>query len=393
MTDHVNACNEATTILLAAETPTLQHGMRHLLKKEGFEVLVAADGREALTTLRKASRPPDLIVSDINLPPQDGFEFLRAIRSNRAWLTIPFLFLTDRHELERVRQGYLLGADDCLVTPMDRERFLLIIHSKLKRYTELREQIEKQQRKLDEAKRAFTSMVAHELRTPLSSISMAADILGRQLNGQGLPEIREMLDIVQGGSVRMGRVVEQMVLYVMLESGALEEAIGAYTYPSLVRDAVIGAIDRARQFHYRGWKNLVHFNELDPGVLVRCDLATLKHALAEVISNAMTFADPDQPIQVTQWVSDGQVWVTVTDYGPGIPAEDLPHVFEPYRQVERQRHEQQGIGMGLPLARGIIQAHHGNFELCSVVDRGTQVIISVPVYQDSTAGEELAAGA
>lgn len=58
MTDHVNACNEATTILLAAETPTLQHGMRHLLKKEGFEVLVAADGREVLTTLRKASRPP-----------------------------------------------------------------------------------------------------------------------------------------------------------------------------------------------------------------------------------------------------------------------------------------------------------------------------------------------
>ncbi len=204
-----------------------------------------------------------------------------------------------------MRQGYLLGADDCLVTPMDRERFLLIIHSKLKRYTELREQIEKQQRKLDEAKRAFTSMVAHELRTPLSSISMAADILGRQLNGQGLPEIREMLDIVQGGSVRMGRVVEQMVLYVMLESGALEGRRRIHL-PQLGARRRHRAIDRARQFHYRGWKNLVHFNELDPGVLVRCDLATLKQALAEVISNAMTFADPDQPIQVTQWVSDGR---------------------------------------------------------------------------------------
>ncbi len=72
--------------------------MRHLLKKEGFEVLVAADGREALTTLRSVAAPRS-DRRDINLPPQDGFEFLRAIRSNRAWLTIPFSVLTDRHEL------------------------------------------------------------------------------------------------------------------------------------------------------------------------------------------------------------------------------------------------------------------------------------------------------
>lgn len=393
MDDYVTSHGDVTTILLAAEKPTLQRGMKHLLTKEGFAVLVSADGNHALETLRTAARPPDLIVSDVNLPPQDGFEFLRTIRANRLWLTIPFLFLTDRRELEPLRQGYLLGADACLQTPMDREQFLLIIHGKLKRQAELREQIEQQRYALDKARREFTSMVAHELRTPLTSINMAAEILARHFSSHNLPEIQEIIDVMQHGSVRMTRMVEQMVLYMMLESGALRESVSAHPRPSRVRDAVIGAIDRARQFHYRGWKNLIHFNELDPDALVWGDPGAIKHALAEVISNAIAFADPDQPIQLTQWVSDGLVWVTVTDYGPGIPAEDLPYVFEPYRQAQRYKHEQQGVGIGLPLARGIIEAHGGTFELCSVANRGTQVIMGIPVCEaEDFAGDEALAG-
>lgn len=393
MTDNTATYFEAT-ILLAAQEPALQHGVRHLLLKEGFDVLVSTDGRQALETLNTRKQPPDLIVSDVDLPPQDGLEFLRTIRANRSWLTIPFLFLTDRHEFESLRQAYLLGADDLLHVPMDRERFLFAIRSKLKRYAELRAQIDQQQRALDEARHEFASMVAHELRTPLASISMAAEILARHFGGRSLPEVQEIIDVMEHGSVRMTRVVEQMVLYMTLESGALKESISAHLRPSPVRDAVIGAIDRARQFHYRGWKNLVHFDELDPNALIWCDLGAVKHALAEVISNAITFAAPDQPIQLTQWVSDGRVWVTVTDYGPGISAEDLLRVFEPYRQVERRKHEQQGIGIGLPLARGIIEAHGGIFELCSVVNRGTQVIIGLPVCEakEFASGEALAGG-
>lgn len=352
--------------------------MKQLLQGEGFEVVSAADGEEALTTPRRATSLPDLIVSDVDLPPVSGFELLRAIRQNHDWHSIPVLLLTEHSGLDAVREGYQLGADDCLAKPLDRERFLLIVRNKLKRSAELLERIKSQEAALNAAKRSLALMVAHELRTPLVSISMATDILTREINRLDSKQVQEMIDIMQNGSVRMSRVVEQIVLFITLESGALKESMKEGMRPSPVRDAVIGAIDRARQFTYRQPDNPLQFEELDPGALVRCDLGALKHALAELISNAMAFSTPEQPIHISQWVSDGRVWLTITDYGPGIPEDELPYVFQPYHQVERHKHEQQGIGIGLTLARGIIEAHGGTFELCSVANRGTQVIVGLP---------------
>lgn len=366
-------------ILIAAGKPLLRNGMRQLLESEGYGVVSAADAEQALTTLRNAPDLPDLIVSDVELPPDDGFKFLRAVRQNPDWLVIPFLILTEHTGLDAIREGYLLGADDCLAKPLDRERFLLIVRSKLKRQAELLERIERQETALKAAKRSLAHMVAHELRTPLVSIRMAVEILAREANRLDAKQIQEMIDALQNGSVRMSRVVEQIVLFTTLESGALQESLQDDLHPSPVRSAVIGAIDRARQFSYRQHENPVQFDELDPGALVQCDLGALKHALAEVISNAMAFSGPQELVHVLQWVSDGRVWVTITDYGPGIPEAELPHVFQPYHQIERHKYEQQGIGIGLPLARGIIEAHGGTFELCSVSGRGTQIIIGLPV--------------
>jgi len=377
------------SILIAAGKPILRSGMKQLLHSEGYNVVAAADGEEALTILRKTPYLPELIVSDVELPPATGFEFLRAVRQNPDWLAIPFLLLTEHPGLDAVREGYLLGADDCLAKPFDREQFLLIVQSKLRRQAELMARIERQEAALNAAKQSLAHMVAHELRTPLVSIRMATDLLARQINHLSAKQIQEMIDILQNGSVRMSRVVEQIVLLTSLESGALQESLREDLQPSPVRNAVIGAIDRARQFSYRQHENPVHFDELDPGALVQCDLAALKHALAEVISNAMVFSGPDGPVHLLQWVSDGRVWVTITDYGPGIPEDELPHVFQPYHQFGRNKYEQQGIGIGLTLARGIIETHGGTFELCSVLGRGTQVIIGLPLCTDCSADDAL----
>jgi signal transduction histidine kinase len=366
-------------ILIAAGKPYVLNGMKHLLQSEGYLVELAADSNEALSTLRKAGRLPDMIVSDVDLPPSDGFDLLRAVRENQDWAGTPFLILTGQTGIEAMREGYLLGADDCLPKPLDREHFLLVVRSKLVRQAQLLEQIRLEKQALDAAKRSLSLMVSHELRTPLVSINMATEILAREINQMDPHELQEIVEVMHNGSSRMSRVVEQIIMFVTLESGALKETLNEGLRPSPVRDAVIGAIDRARQFTYQRRENPVLFDELDPDALIRCDLGALKHALAEVISNAMTFSRPDQPVHLMQWVSDDKVWVTITDYGPGIPEEKLAHAFEPYQQYNRDKYEQQGIGIGLPLSRGIIEAHGGTFELCSVPGRGTQVIIGLPV--------------
>lgn len=370
------------TVLLVEDNPILLQGAGRALRQGGYEVMSAADGQAALALLQRQPHPPDLIVSDVTMPTMNGLDLLRAVRQNPSWLSIPFVFLTDCDDPEMIHQAYSLGADDYLLRPLDRDRLLLILGSKLKRQTELQAQTRAKQRALDAARDELTLMVAHELRTPLVGIRMATEILAREGNTLDPQQFREILEIIHSGGARMTRLVEQAIMVVMLQSGTLAESIASQSIPSPVRDAVIGAIARARQFDYRHKETPIQFDELDPDALVLCDLGALTHALAELLANAIAFATPGSPVQVTQWVSDERVWLTVTDYGPGIPAEELPHVFEPYRQVNRRKYEQQGIGIGLVLAREIIEAHHGTFELCSVTDRGTQVIMGLPLCRE-----------
>ncbi|WP_162910049.1 hybrid sensor histidine kinase/response regulator [Aggregatilinea lenta] len=370
----------AAIILFVDDNAALLRSVERLLRMEGFQTLLASDGSEALHLMESVTQLPDLIISDIAMPRMDGFELFETIRQRPEWMDIPFLFLTARDQLDDLRRGYALGADDYLVKPLDQERLIMIIRGKLKRRTELLESIQSQQDALSSAKRELSLMVAHELRTPLVSISMVTDILSRELNKMGAGQLDEMVDTMQSGSSRLSRLVEQMVLYVQFQSGALLEAIEMAVRPGYVRDAIIGAIDRARQFNYRRRDIAVRFEELDPGMMISGDLASLRQAMAEVISNAMAFSQPTDEVQITQWVAENLVWITITDQGPGIPEDELERVFEPFHQSNRQRFEQQGIGIGLALARGIIEAHGGALMLRSKEGRGTQVTISLPLY-------------
>ncbi|MBN1202306.1 MAG: response regulator [Anaerolineae bacterium] len=377
------ASDQAATILFVDDNPALLRSVERLLLMEGFNVVLASNGEEALEKLEAAAKSPDLIISDISMPKMDGFEFFEVVRDRREWFDIPFLFLTARDQIDDLRRGYSLGADDYMVKPLDHERLLLIIRSKLKRRGEMLGHIEGQQRALDDAKRELSMMVSHELRTPLVSITMVTDILTREINKMEPEQVKDMLQTMQSGSVRLTRLVEQMVMFVQYQSGALGDAIRAHARPNIIRNAVIGAIDRARQHSYRQREVPLRFDESDPDAQVSGDLMSLTHAFSELLSNAMAFSPPDGEIVITQWVADDMVWITITDQGPGMSEDELATVFQPFHQVNRKQYEQQGVGIGLVLAKGVFEAHDGLLELRSVVDRGTQAIVGLPVWDEA----------
>ncbi len=366
-------------IMFVDDNSALLRSVERLLRMEGFHVMLAMDGAEALQRLEAGPSLPDLIISDIAMPRMDGFEFFEAIRTHEEWLDIPFLFLTARDQIEDLRRGYSLGADDYLVKPLDQERLLLVVRSKLKRRSELMEHIQVQKLALDTAKTNLALMVAHELRTPLVSISMVADILTREMTQMDPAQVRDMLATMQSGSVRLSRLVEQMVMYVQLQSGALAEAVHKHLRPTGVRDTIVGSIKRAQRYDYRQRRIPIQFDDYASDVQVSGDINSLQHALSEVVMNAIMFSNPDGTIVVTDWAADGLVWTTITDDGPGIPPDELPRVFDPFYQVNRQRHEQQGIGLGLTLAKGIIEAHQGSVEVQSRLGHGTLVTVALPL--------------
>ena len=112
-------------VLLCDDEPDIIHQLKRIIEKEGFEVITAGDGSEALEVMRETH--PDLILSDIAMPGMNGYQFYHRVRGEDAWVWIPFIFITARDSALEVRYERELGADDYLVKPFAMEDLLAAV--------------------------------------------------------------------------------------------------------------------------------------------------------------------------------------------------------------------------------------------------------------------------
>ncbi len=377
MTDPHN--NTPALIMFVDDNIALLTGMGQLLELEGFDVMLAEDGVEAMRQLEASETIPHLIISDIAMPNMDGFELFQAIRKRKDWVSIQFLFLTAFDQADYLERAYELDPEAYLVKPFDEMHLLRLVRSRLRRREEWLQYIEAQQKKLNEAKRDLAMMVSHELRTPLVSMNIVTDMLSEEIDRMDPVQVRGLLDMMQGGSIRLTRLVEQMVMYVQLRSGAMTDALRQYFRPRRAADAVAGAVKNAKQHDYRQRGVSVELGRADLDVWINCDLNSLQHAITEVVLNAIAFSEPSEPVIIEQRMAGDFVQIIVCDRGPGIEPEELENIFNPFYQVNRKKTEQQGIGIGLTLAKEIVEAHDGTLMLESESGQGTNVIIALPV--------------
>lgn len=123
------------TLLIVEDHEFLREGLQLLLETEGYRVITAVHGREALRQMENVT--PDLILSDISMPEMDGYTFYEAVRSRPEWVAIPFIFLTARGERKDVFTSKKLGVEDYLVKPVDRQELVTTIRSRLDRSQQL----------------------------------------------------------------------------------------------------------------------------------------------------------------------------------------------------------------------------------------------------------------
>jgi len=149
-------------ILIVEDNDMLRDGLREMLAYEGFNVLSARNGEEALQQM--SNRPPELIVSDVSMPVMDGYDFYSTVRTHPEWTAIPFIFLTARTEPSDVLIGRNLGVDDYLTKPISREELVSTIRSRLNRSRQI------QMAQLQQAYQASLTALANsiEVRTPNS---------------------------------------------------------------------------------------------------------------------------------------------------------------------------------------------------------------------------------
>ncbi|MBI1278827.1 MAG: response regulator [Anaerolineaceae bacterium] len=366
-----------TRVLLVEDTFDLLANVSQELELNGYEVEQAANGRMALDLLEKAETLPDIIVSDIDMPQVNGYELLATCQRHREWRGIPFIFLTALGDRKDVLVGKKLGADDYLVKPFRSDELIISIKNKLRRVEQIRTTAEQ---KLDKTRRDLLTMISHELRTPLSAIYGGSELLADSLAKVSDPMSRRMLDLVQSGAKRMRRLVEQIIFLTQLDSGSLANSLEKFPE---IQDMQL-MINSAYKSLEEEWGSdvpaiSIHFQLPSEPVTVVGNPDFLAMMVQEGLRNAVTFSPQNGQIEITLTTDDQYAFVTITDQGPGIAAEDLPKVWERFMQINRGKFEQQGMGLGLALARESARLHHGECFLEPAGGQGMRFTLQMPL--------------
>jgi heavy metal sensor kinase len=224
-----------------------------------------------------------------------------------------------------------------------------------------------------EDKRRFVADASHELRTPLAVMRSELDVeLGSaHLSADARDVLRSALDEVE----RMGRMVENLLTLARIDDGRLALLCSRFD----LAEAAARVLDRLRPVAAAGG---VRLRLTGPATEAVADRDRIEQALTNLVDNAVKYGAGEVEVEV--WQHAGRAGVTVRDTGPGIPAENLPHLFDRFYRVDGARSRAQGgTGLGLAICREIVEAHHGSIEATSTPGRGSVFSLALPVHTAS----------
>lgn len=337
-------------ILIVEDEPLIRETLQEMLQLNGHTVLAAADGPEGIRLTQEA---PDLVFCDIGLPGKDGYEVLAAIRATPLGREIPFVFLTARADRSDQRRGMALGADDYITKPFSEKDILDAIQARLSRQQPLRERInELVSRHRSEAGAEWS----HELMTPLNGVLGGLELIEAEAETITPTELRDLLALIRAGAERQHALARKLVLYYELER--LRFRPPAKPFSAQIPAAVVEAAERIARVEKRAGDLNVR---CDPGSAPLAP-AHLGAAVAELVENAFRFSLPGQTVSVSGFRRDRHYLIAVTDHGPGLSAEQRT-MIAPFVQFDRARHNQQGLGLGLAIARTAAELTGGQLQL------------------------------
>jgi signal transduction histidine kinase len=382
---------KAATILYIEDDNASRLLVQRVLSNHGHNVVVAAEGLAGIALARETK--PQLILMDINLPNMDGREITTRLRSLPHFADVPIVALTANSGPGSRELALAAGCTGFLTKPIDVAAFPRQVDDFLKGRIEplsadernihlqkhaqnLVERLEnkirelesanKRLRELDKMKSDFIVLVSHELRTPLTLISGYAHLLEEQLNNVDGPlpptSVKGIADGLNMGVQRMREVVNEIISVSRIASGNLELALGPVRLDQLIADL------REELQSICDKRNLtLHIGKLSDLPVIEGDGKRIKVALENVLGNAVKYTPNEGSIYVVARQMGNTVDLIVRDTGIGIPVEEQARIFDQFYVLGSIEHHSTsksafqggGLGLGLAIAKGIVEAHNG----------------------------------
>ncbi len=423
--------HHSVQILIVEDSLTQAVRLQYLLEEDGFQVLLARNGLEALELLN--TNRPALIISDVVMPEMDGYQLCRSLKANPRLRDIPVILLTslaDPHEVIKAMEN---GADNFVTKPYTKT-FLLsrlehtLLNRQLRRDVSsgdtidvyfanrryslpfepvqmvdlllstfenaVQKNLELQQanqqllamqqelkqknqamEKLNAQKDYFLGMAAHDLRNPLGYINTVSELLHEDLAYMLNEEQNELLEMIHSSSEFMLRLVNELLDVAKIESGKLNLQLEPVALASLLERN----LNLNRSLAAKKEINLLFQCDDSPPELM-LDPQKIEQVLDNLVGNAVKFSYPHSTITVRLSRQGDTVIISVRDQGQGIPANELPDLFEPFKKLSvKSTTGEKSTGLGLAIVEKIILSHGGRINVESEVGKGTRFDVLLPM--------------
>jgi two-component system, sensor histidine kinase and response regulator len=361
------------SVLVVDDDEAALTSMLRALLPLGHRLVTVSSGYEALH--QAAQAPFAAIVLDVQMPELDGFETATLLHESGRSRTPPLIFVSEtQDDLETIRRGYALGAVDYLTKPVHGEILRAKVDAMASLYQRERQLdrmagvVAEKAREAAEADAArhraesasslkdiYLGILSHDLRTPLTAITMTADLIARAAT---LDNARGGAERVRRAARRMSTMIEQLVDFTRGELGG---GIPIQPTPMDFGAVLRSVVDEISTAHHGAEIQV----ETSGSLVGAWDGERVHQALTNLLGNAVLHGKGC--IRVNASGQRAGVLVKVHNGGPAIPDDQLPRIFEPFRKEERSS----GLGLGLYIVREIIRRHGGTIHVRSNMERGT----------------------
>jgi signal transduction histidine kinase len=369
----------------AATLKTLSAGLEAI----GYQVTTAVTGKEALGLVRK--KPFNILITDIKLPDISGLEILEAAKEINPETVV--IMITGHASIETAVDAINDGAYAYILKPVAMTELETIVNNALREQRllienrELVERLQQSNKRLEEANRAlekvsraksdFTAKMSHELRTPLNSvIGFSEVLLDKKIAPADKATHDEFLNYIYTSTKHLLNLIDGILDLSKVESGKMSLKPSEFDLALLVEDVKMTVLPML--IPKKQMLEIEMANGIPP---VFADEPKIKQVLLNLISNAHKFTPEGGKIRVVCQLADQHLLrCSVIDNGIGISPKDHQRIFEEFSQVEGNASaRRQGAGLGLAIARGLVELHGGSIWLESELGRGSTFTFTIPI--------------
>ncbi len=355
-------------ILVAEDIPKNMEVVCNILRREEYRLAMAGNGKQALEMIPEVQ--PDLVLLDIMMPEMDGFEVCKHLKKDPETKDIPVIFLTAKVETADLVKGFEIGAVDYVTKPFKAAELL----SRVKTHLELKLSREALI-ELNATKDKFFSIIAHDLRNPLQTLLLSAELLYKNYITFDEARRKKYIHGFYNNSRQISDLLENLLAWARSQRGLLDIKPEKIDIGQLADECIDLLKANAQK------KKIALSARIKDGIFTFADKNMIRTVMRNLISNAVKFTHPGGKVKVTASTSadNNHAAIMVSDNGVGMSAEKVSRVFRiDTHKTTFGTAKEKGSGLGLVLCKEFIEKNNGSIDVSSEPGKGSCFTVTLP---------------